>query len=45
MVVLLRESVRVRDRLMHPRMPEDLDVSPKELIKALRAKNGLDELL
>ena len=30
---------------MYPRMPEDLDVSPKELIKALKAKNGFDELI
>jgi hypothetical protein len=30
----LRESIRVRDRLMHPKMPEDLDVAPKELIHA-----------
>jgi hypothetical protein len=24
----LREAIRVRGRLMHPRMPEDLDISP-----------------
>lgn len=41
----LRESIKVRDRLMHPRMPGDLDVSPEELIKALKAKNGFDRVL
>jgi hypothetical protein len=41
----LRESTRVRDRLMHPRMPEDLDVSPNELINVIRAKQGFDDIL
>jgi len=41
----LRESIRVRDRLMHPRMPEDLDVSPTELINVLKAKQGFDDIL
>lgn len=41
----LREAMRVRDRLMHPRMPEDLDVSPDELINAIEAKSGFDALL
>jgi hypothetical protein len=41
----LREAIRVRDRLMHPRMPEDLDISPEELIKTIKAKNGFDRLL
>lgn len=40
-----RESTKVRDRLMHPRMPEDLDVSGDEIIKALKAKNGFDAIL
>jgi hypothetical protein len=41
----LRESIKVRDRLTHPRMPSDLDISPDELIKAIKAKNGFGDLL
>jgi hypothetical protein len=41
----LQETVRVRDRLTHPRMPEDLDVSGNDIIKALKAKAGFDEVL
>ena len=41
----LRESVKVRDRLTHPKMPRDLDVSPEELIKAIKAKSGFDKEL
>ena len=41
----LRESIKVRDRLTHPRLPEDLDISPKELINAIKAKNGFEETL
>lgn len=41
----LREAIKVRDRLMHPRMPEDLDISPEELTRAMKAKNGFDKLL
>jgi hypothetical protein len=41
----LRESIKVRDRLVHPRMPGDLDVSSEERIKARKAKNGFDGVL
>jgi len=41
----LRETVRVRDRLTHPRMPGDLDVSGDDIVKALKAKAGFDEVL
>ncbi len=41
----LREAIKVRNRLMHPRLPEDLDISPEELIKTIKAKNGFDKLL
>ncbi|MHB8793062.1 MAG: hypothetical protein ACYC6O_06960 [Thermoleophilia bacterium] len=41
----LREAIRVRGRLTHPKMPADLDVSPKELIKAIKAKNGFEKEL
>lgn len=41
----LQDTVKVRNRLMHPKMPEDLDISPEELIKTIKAKNGFEELL
>jgi hypothetical protein len=41
----LRESIRVRNRLTHPRMPEDLDVSPSELLNVIKAKQGFDDIL
>jgi len=41
----LRQAIKVRDRLMHPRMPEDLDISPDELLKTIKAKDGFDEIL
>ena len=41
----LKSTIRVRDRLTHPRMPEDIDVTPNELLAALRAKDGFEELL
>jgi hypothetical protein len=41
----LKQAIRVRDRLMHPRMPQDLDVSPDELLCAINAKQGFDEIL
>ena len=42
---LLRKSIRVRDRLMHPRWPTDLDVAPAETIAMAKAKAGFDEVL
>jgi hypothetical protein len=41
----LKEAIRIRDRLMHPRWSSDLDVSPRELIAVIDAKHGLDEVL
>ncbi len=41
----LQESIRVRDRLTHPRSPSDLDVSPSEVISTVVAKSGFDEAL
>jgi hypothetical protein len=41
----LKESIKVRDRLMHPRFPEDLDVSPQEVISIIAAKSGFDNAL
>lgn len=42
---LLKESIRVRDRLTHPRYPSDLDVSPDEIIAMIEAKSGFDAAL
>lgn len=36
----LQRSRRVRDRLMHPRFPGDLDMGPKEIIDAVAAQRG-----
>jgi len=36
----LQRSRRVRDRLMHPRFPDDLDMRPKEIIDAITAQRG-----
>ena len=41
----LKEAIKVRDRLMHPRFPSDLDVSPQEVIATITAKAGFDEAL
>ncbi len=31
---------RIRDRLMHPRSPEDLNMTPKEIVDAVAAERG-----
>jgi hypothetical protein len=41
----LKETIRVRDRLTHPRMPEDIDISGDEIIKALKAMEGFSNTL
>ncbi len=38
----LREAIRVRDRLTHPKMPGDLDVSGDDIMKALKARTGFE---
>lgn len=40
-----RSSIRVRDRLTHPKMPGDLDVDGDEIIYAQRAYNGFNKQL
>ena len=40
-----KETIRVRDRLTHPRMPADIDVSGAEIISAIEAKNGFSRIL
>lgn len=39
----MKEAIRVRDRLTHPKMPGDLDVSGDELVKVIKAKKGFEE--
>ena len=41
----LREAIKIRDRLTHPKWPGDLDVSGDEVVKALKAKQGFEEEL
>jgi hypothetical protein len=41
----LQKTISVRDRLTHPRLPEDIDVSPEEIITALNAKVGFENAL
>jgi hypothetical protein len=43
--MLMLSSIRVRDRLMHPRTPSDLDVSSAETVAMIEAKAGFDREL
>ncbi|MFY9327502.1 MAG: hypothetical protein WAO76_05705, partial [Georgfuchsia sp.] len=36
----LKKTIKVRDRLMHPRMPLDIDISDEEVVDALKATEG-----
>jgi hypothetical protein len=36
----LKSAIKVRDRLTHPKWPDHVDVSPEEVITALKAFNG-----
>ena len=36
----LKRAQVVRDRLMHPRQPEDLDITPAEIMDAVAAESG-----
>jgi len=38
----LRAAIRVRDRLTHPQLPGDLDVSGDDIVRALKAKKGFE---
>ncbi len=40
-----REAIRIRDRLTHPKMPGDLDVSGDDIVKVLKAKTGFEQEL
>ncbi len=39
----LKKSIRVRDRLTHPKLPGDVDVSGEEIVTALKAYHGFSE--
>ena len=41
----MKEAIRIRDRLTHPRWPTDLDISGEEIVKVLKARHGLEEEL
>ncbi len=41
----LRKAIKIRDRLMHPRMPEDLDITAKEVITVIAAVRGFESLI
>lgn len=41
----LKIAIKIRDRLMHPRIPQDLDISPKEVITVISAVRGFESLL
>lgn len=41
----MRKAIRVRDRLTHPKLPGDLDVSGEDIVDALKAKAGFEEEL
>lgn len=38
----MKKAIRVRDRLTHPKMPRDLDVSGDDIVDALKAKAGFE---
>jgi hypothetical protein len=39
----LKPSIKVRDRLIHPKLPEDVGVSGAEIVAALKAYEGFKE--
>jgi hypothetical protein len=41
----MREAIKIRDRLTHPKWPGDLDVSGDEIIKVLKAMRGFEREL
>lgn len=41
----LKEAIKIRDRLTHPKWPSNLNVSSEEIIKAIKAKQGFEEEL
>ena len=41
----LREAIRIRDRLTHPKLPGDLDLTGDDIVKVLKAKSGFEHEL
>jgi hypothetical protein len=41
----LRSTIRVRDRLTHPRLPKDLEITGTEIVNAIKARNGFTNML
>ncbi len=41
----LKDAIKIRDRLTHPKWPSDLDVSPDEILKVVEAMRGFEEEL
>jgi hypothetical protein len=41
----LKEAIKIRDRLTHPKWPTDLNVSGEEIVKVIKAKAGLEKEL
>jgi hypothetical protein len=39
----LKAAIRVRDRLTHPKLPGDLDVTGDDIVTVLKAKKGFEE--
>jgi hypothetical protein len=40
-----KKAVKVRDRLTHPKLPDDLDISGDEVVLAIRVHRGFVDLL
>ncbi|MEZ8105656.1 hypothetical protein [Vibrio cortegadensis] len=43
--VCLKQAVKIRDRLTHPKLPTDLDIYPDELINVMKARAGFDKYI
>ncbi len=41
----LCDAIKIRDRLMHPRHPSDLDIAPSEVVSVISAVRGFEALL
>ncbi len=40
-----KKSIKVRDRLTHPKLPGDLDIAADEIIDLLKAKEGFEKVV
>jgi hypothetical protein len=41
----LVETIKVRNRLMHPRLPQDIDLRPADILSAMDAYNGFNSAI